>query len=140
MNPNLKPFQKGQSGNPGGRPKGLKHRATAILEALMDGEGEEVARKCIDLAKGGDTVCIRIVMERLLPPRKDRPIEIELPKLEKPSDAVSVMGSIFNAVASGEITPSEAGELSRMIEGFTRAYEVQELESRLSRLEAGAKR
>jgi hypothetical protein len=135
-NSNLKPFSPGQSGNPKGRPKGLRNKATVLIEALMDGEAEEVARKAIELAKAGDTACIRIVMERLLPPRKDRPIEIELPKLEKAADAVAVMGSLFDAVAEGKLTPSEAGEMSRMIEGFVKAAELHEMEERLSRLEA----
>lgn len=132
---NLRPFKPGQSGNPGGLPKGTKRHATAILEALVDDEGGEVARKCVALAKAGDVACIRIVMERLLPPRKDRPITIDLPKLETPADAVTVMGALFHAVASGQVTPSEAGDLGKLVDQYVRASEVLELERRLQDLE-----
>jgi ABC-type uncharacterized transport system substrate-binding protein len=33
-------FQPGQSGNPGGRPKGSRNKATLALECLLDGQAE----------------------------------------------------------------------------------------------------
>jgi hypothetical protein len=33
-------FQPGQSGNPKGRPRGARHKATLAAEALLDGEAE----------------------------------------------------------------------------------------------------
>src|SRR5215217_7256638 len=47
-------FQKGQSGNPNGKPKGTRHRATMAAETLMEGEAEAITRMAIELAKGGD--------------------------------------------------------------------------------------
>ena len=133
---NLKPFSPGQSGNPKGRPKGLRNKATVLIEALLDGEAEGLARKAIDMALAGDTTCLRICLERILPPRKDRPVSLELPTLEKATDAVRVIAGIFAAVAEGSVTPSEAGELSKMVDTFVKAVETQELEARLARLEA----
>jgi hypothetical protein len=42
------------------------------MEELLDGEGETLTRKAIELAKGGDIQALRLCMERLLPPRRDR--------------------------------------------------------------------
>ena len=74
-------FKPGQSGNPAGRPKGARHRTTVAIEALLDGEGEAITRKAIEAAKAGDMVAIRLVLDRICPPRKTRPIHIELPPI-----------------------------------------------------------
>jgi hypothetical protein len=134
--PRGKPFPKGQSGNPAGKPKGARHATTLAMEALLDGEGEKITRKAVEMALAGDTVAVRLCMDRLLPPRKDRPITFDLPKLETAGDLVKATATLVEAVASGQITPSEAGELSRLIEGFTKALDLHEIQQRLEKLEA----
>ena len=109
MTPNTK-FMPGQSGNPNGRPKGSRNKTTLAIEKLLDGEAEEITRKAIDLAKGGDMGAIRICLDRLAPPRKDRHIEFVLPKMQKASDASDASAALVEAVSVGELTPSEAGE------------------------------
>jgi hypothetical protein len=61
-------FKRGQSGNPSGRPKGARRRTTVAIEALLEGEGEALTRKAIELAKGGDMQALRLCMDRLAPP------------------------------------------------------------------------
>ena len=75
-------FKTGQSGNPGGRPKGSLNKATLASQALLDGEAEALTRKVVELAKEGHPVALRLCLERLLPPRKDRPINFTLPKIK----------------------------------------------------------
>ena len=58
-------FQKGRSGNPNGRPKGSRNAATLACEALLDGEAEALTRKAIEMALGGDTVALRLCLERI---------------------------------------------------------------------------
>ena len=103
-------FKPGQSGNPNGRPKGSRHKTTLAIETLLDGEGEEITRKAIDLAKGGDLGAIRICLDRLAPPRKDRHIEFSLPAMEKVKTAHRIwdrasmwMGLSFPKIISGRI-------------------------------------
>jgi len=43
------PFQKGQSGNPAGRPRGIVNRATALAQNLLSERAEGIARKVIEL-------------------------------------------------------------------------------------------
>jgi hypothetical protein len=124
-------------GNPG-KPKGTRNRATLALEVLLDGEGEALTRKAVEMALSGDTTALRLCLERLLPPRKDRPVAFSLPTLEKAEDAVKAGAALCAAVASGKLTPSEAGELSKLVDGFTKAIELHEIQQRLDRLEAAA--
>ena len=114
-----RPFKKGQSGNPAGKPKGARNATTRAMELLLDEEAEEVTRRAIEMAKSGDGVALRLVMDRILPARKDRHVPFALPVLETPADAVKAMAALVNAVAAGELTPSEAAELSKLVEGFS---------------------
>ncbi len=130
-----KPFAKGQSGNPTGKPKGARHRATLAAETLLDGEAEALTRKAIDRALEGDGVALRLCLERILPARKDRPLSLQVPKIEKAADAARAMGAILAGVASGLVTPSEANEIARLIETYLKTLEVTDLEDRLASLE-----
>jgi hypothetical protein len=67
---------KGQSGNPSGRPPGARHKATVAAEALLDGEAEGLTRKALEMALDGDTVALRLCLERILPPRRERPVHL----------------------------------------------------------------
>ncbi len=128
-------FKPGESGNPAGRPRGSRNKATLAVECLLEGEAENLTRKAIELAKGGDLTALRLCLERIAPPRKDPPVLFPMPKLETAADAVKASAAIVEAVASGDLTPAEASELGRLVEGFRRTLEVSELEERLSRLE-----
>jgi hypothetical protein len=56
--------------------------------------------------------------------------------MQSPEDAVKASAALVKAVATGELTPSEAAELSRVVEGYTRAVDLHEIEKRLAALEA----
>ena len=128
-------FKPGQSGNPSGRPKGARNAITIAIEELLDGEAEALTRKAIDLAKAGDMQALRLCMDRLAPPRKDRHIAIELPAINSVADSVQASSALLLAVANGEITPSEAVEVGRLIDGYVKAIEVSDIQTRLERLE-----
>ncbi len=126
---------KGRSGNPAGKPKGTRHKTTMAVEALFDGEAEGLTRKAIEKALAGDSVALRLCLDRICPPRKDRPVSLDLPKIESAGDAEKAIAAIIDAVASGEITPSEASEVTGLIAAFTKAREVSDLEARIEALE-----
>jgi hypothetical protein len=86
------------------------------------------------LALKGDTVALRLCLERVLPPRRERPVHFALPDLRSPADAAS-MAAIAAAVADGGLTPSEAGELSKLVDTYVRALEASEFDRRLRAIE-----
>ena len=128
-------FQKGKSGNPAGKPKGARHKTTMAIQALMDGEGETITRKAIEAAKDGDMAAIRLIMERVLPARKDSPVAFKLPPLASSGDASKAIANILAAVASGTLTPIEANETSKLINAYIEALRTTELEQRIQQLE-----
>src|SRR4051795_11090305 len=76
-----RPFQKGRSGNPEGRPKGSRNITTVALETLLDGQAIALTQKAIDLALAGDIAALRLCVDRILPPRKDRPVTFDFPAI-----------------------------------------------------------
>jgi hypothetical protein len=105
------------------------------LEALLDGQSETLTQKAIDLALGGDMGALRLCLDRILPPRKDRPVSFTLPSINSAQDAAAIVSSVLTAVASGEITPTDAAEVGKLIDSYVKAYETAELADRLDRLE-----
>ena len=128
-------FRPGLSGNPHGRPRGARNRATIAAETLLDGEADALTRMAIDLAKRGDSTALRLCIERILPPREDRPVSFDMPRIETAADSVKAAAAIASAVTEGELTPMEAAELSKVVDGYTRAVETADLAARLARLE-----
>jgi len=127
-----RPFSKG---NPG-RPRGARHRVTLAVEALLDGEAEALTRKAIDLALAGEAPALRLCLDRILPPRRERPLRFALPPMRAAGDAVDAMAALVAALANAEITAGEAAELARMVEAFVRSLESNEFDRRLRFLEA----
>jgi len=128
------PDGKFKPGNPG-KPKGTRHKTTLAIEAILDGEAEALTRKAIELAKAGDTTALRLCLERLAPPRKDRPVKLTLPPLERPEDAMTATAALVQAVATSELTPSEAETVGKLLETHRRVTELVDVEARLTRLE-----
>lgn len=136
--PKAKPahlFKPGQSGNPKGMPKGTRHKVTRAAEALLDGQSKALTKKAVELALAGDSTALRLCLERILPPRKDRPVQFQMPTLVTVEDASKCMAAILDAVAIGELTPNEATSLASLVSTFVRTIETVELEKRIAALE-----
>ena len=85
---------KGQSGNPAGKPPGCRNEATRIAEALLDGEVEALTRKAMALALDGDAAAMRLCFERIIAPRRGRPVHLDLPPIVEAADIANAMGAI----------------------------------------------
>ena len=131
-------FGAGRSGNPAGRPKGARNRTTQAVEAILDGEAEALTRKAIEMALDGDGPAMRLCLDRLCPPRKDRTISFTLPEIDTAADLTKATRALMQGVADGEITPAEAAELSKLVEAHVKAVEVRDVAARLIALEQAA--
>lgn len=128
-------FQKGQSGNPAGRPRGALNRATVLAQELLSARVESIAGKLVELAERGDMRAIRVCMDRLVPVIKHQPIAVELPPIEKAADSVEAAASIAAAVAAGELTATEAAQLAKVVDVYVGALATRGFDERLSKLE-----
>ena len=130
-----KPFPAGKSGNPRGRPRGTQNKATTAAQSLLDGEAEALTRRAVELALKGNVQALRLCLERLLPPKKERALSVKLPAIEKVEDLPKLTEALLAAVASGELLPGEAAGLSSLAANHAKALELTEIEKRIAALE-----
>jgi hypothetical protein len=133
-----RPFEKGRSGNPSGRRRGSRNKTTLAAATLLAGEAEALTRKAVEMALAGDPTAMRLCMERVLPPCRERTIKFGLPPIEGaligesdgPSarDVSRAMNAVTSALARGEITPGEAETIAGVVDTFVRAIEATKKE------------
>ncbi len=122
-------------GNPG-KPRGARHAVTRAVETLMDGQAEALTQVAIQAALAGDMVALRICMDRISPARKEPVVSFDLPAIASAADIPAAQTAILQAVAAGELTPGEGSALVGMVGGIRQAFELADVEARLSALEA----
>lgn len=118
-----------------GKPKGARHRATKVLETLLEADGQRIARAAIKAALGGDVAAQRLVLERLIPARRPQAATVHLPGV---LDAVSLADkarAVCDSVAAGEIAPDAGRMVLDSLAAVARIVEASELEQRIAALE-----
>ena len=123
------------SGN-SGRPKGARNKTTLAIESLLEGQAEALTQTAISKALDGDSMALRLCIERIAPAPKDHPVSFSLPNMNNAIDASKAAGSVLTAVSEGELTPIEATRVMGLIDSYRRTLELTEIEQRLQALEA----
>ena len=124
-------------GNPG-KPKGARHRTTIAVEALLGGEAENLTRKAIETALGGDVAAIRLCMDRIAPAPKGRRVALDLPAIASAADVLRALGAVLAAVGAGELTPDEGAAVAGLLEMKRKTIELVEIEQRIAKLESSS--
>src|ERR1700736_5005300 len=131
-----RPFEKGRSGNPLGRRIGCRNKTPLAAATLLAGEAEALTRKAVELALGGDPTAMRLCIERILPPCRERTVKFVLPPIESAAGIGPAMKAVPSALAGGMITPGEAATIAAVVDTFVRAIETSDFERRLQLVEA----
>ncbi len=131
-------FKPGQSGNPQGRKLGSRNRVSVMVDGMFENEAQAIAETAILKAKEGDSAMLKALLDRICPPRKERPITLDLPSLVDATSIPDATRAIIEAAAKGDLEPGQAATMIQAISGHLKAIEVSALESRLARLEEQA--
>jgi hypothetical protein len=126
-----RPFQPGNSG----RPPGSRNHATRLVEELLVGEGEALARKFIELALAGDARCLKAALDRLLPKRNGRAVDLNLPPIKTVADVAAAMTAVAAGISDGSISPEEANHIVGFLNSSEKVFEARDLIARLDDLE-----
>ena len=118
-----------------GRSKGSRNKATIAIESLLEGQAEALTQTAIKKALEGDSVALRLCMDRIAPPPKDAAVTFSMQTMSNALDASVAAGSVLRAVSEGELTPLEATRVMGLIDSYRRTLELTEIEERLQALE-----
>jgi hypothetical protein len=118
-----------------GRPKGSRNRTTMAVLELLGEQAEALSHKAVEMALAGDTVALRLCLERLAPPRKDSPVQFPLPRMSCAHDASEAAAAVLEAVSTGDLTPNEGAQVMGLVDSYRRALEVTVLEARVAAIE-----
>jgi hypothetical protein len=130
-------FQKGQSENPAGKPKGCRNKLTILLENVKIQEGAlaQILEKATELATKGNVGAMRIVMSFIFQARREVPGKIDLPSLNSCDDVLAAMQKVASGVAEGELTASEGAEFAKVFHLFLQALGYLDIEKRVRALQ-----
>ena len=124
-------FTKGASGNPAGRPRGIKdkrHRYAESIESMIPEVLESVFQKAV----AGDMTAAKILLDRSLPTKRPEQERVQIPIKENTAlNAREVLQSVFD----GEVSPDVGASLLTAITGVLKAIEVEDLARRIEALE-----
>lgn len=125
-------FEKGQSGNPAGKPKGAVSARTKLLrEASLP-----TLKAVIEKAKEGDLQAASLILDRTVP--RLRP-GVEPVAIVDGADADMTLTEKANAVAAavlhGRLDPVVGAQVLTAMAGVARIAEVDELSRRIEQLE-----
>lgn len=129
-------WKPGRSGNPAGRPKGSRNATTLAVQSLLSGQAEALTQVAIDAALNGDSVALKICLDRILPTLKELPVNIKLPSMMTAAELPTMTAAIIRAVSSGDLLPTEAEKISKLVDVHRNAIEAADFDLRLKALEA----
>jgi len=132
-------FKKGQSGNPRGKKPGTKNKATRAALELLEGDLQAITRVCVDKARGGDLQACKLVLDKLIPNRKERLVALQLPPITGAADVPKALVATLKSMAQGEITPGEGHTVAALLENYRKSLETTELLERIVALEKKVK-
>ena len=125
-------WRAGQSGNPRGRRPGTGE--VAKLRAAIAEHVPTILERLVAAALQGDVSAARLLLERVCPPLKATE---EAAPLALPDGTLTEQGrAVLGAVAAGDLAPGQGAALLGAIGTLARVAEVDELERRLTALEA----
>ena len=117
-------------------PQGFSQQSTIAIDSLLEGQAEALTQTAISKALDGDSIALRLCMDRIAPPMKDKPVVFPLPRMHGAMDASEAAGSVLSAVSDGTLTPIEGTRVMGLIDSYRRTLELTDIEYRLKALES----
>jgi hypothetical protein len=127
---------RGSGGGGGRKPRGARHKATLIAEAILARDAKKIFLKAVEVAlgdKGGPDR--RALMSLIAAPLTSRPMSFQIPPLKNAADALLALDALADAIRAGEVTESEAQAAARVIATAIDAIKPEDLAKRIQAIE-----
>jgi hypothetical protein len=111
-----------------------------MAEQLAADQAEQLVQKLLELARAGNMAALRMVLDRVWPPRKGQPVNILMPPINTSEDVLPAIASIWTAIRQGALTPDEASALWLVAERSMAVINQQEALKRIEVLEKDRER
>lgn len=106
------------------------------MRALLQPHAEKLIQKVVNLALAGDVQALRICVDRIIPPVREDRVKIDLPPIADAAGCAEAQAVILEAVAAGELLPSQGDALAGLVEHRRKAIETGDILKRLEKLES----
>ena len=132
-----KGFTIGISGNPRGRPRGSSNKIQSLSQELIDDHAPEIIAKALELALEDDDIrALKLLLDRLVPPKRSQPITLNLPKTRTAKEILTAFDTVEKNLRQGEISAEELRMVTNFLEIKRRVIEEVDLADRVAMLEA----
>ncbi len=129
-----RPFEPGNKLGKG-RPQGSHNQKTVALQQVLDEHAPALLRKALVMALQGDVPLLRMLVGSKLPRVTDVPVTLGDLPVRTPEELLQAHQLLITKVASGEITPVQAQQISGLLNTQRQFIETHELTNRIEALE-----
>lgn len=130
-------WQKGMpSPNPKGRPPGIKERKAKVTEKLLDNVNG-ILDKMIQQALEGDSAAAALVVNRVLPVLRPQSEKVTF-VLDADASISKQVEQVLAAIANGEVAPDVGKKIIEAVQSLASVRAIEDLEKRITELEAKA--
>ena len=132
-------FQKGVSGNPGGRPQ-VAPEVRDLAKSTAPAAFARITELVHDVDPRVALPASNAVLDRAYgkPASEERTATFEMKQITSAADVVEAISDLLTATANGEVSIPEAKELTSIVEAQRKAIETTDLEARIIKLEGGS--
>lgn len=129
-----RPFEPGNKFGRG-RPRGSRNKSGMAANRLLAQYSDPLLRKAITMALQGDGSTMRLLLSLILPRCHELPVKTGPLPMDTLGDLAQSFGVMIAGVAAGKLTPSQALEISRLMETRRKIIETQDLEPLVQAIE-----
>jgi hypothetical protein len=125
-------FEKGKSGNPGGKPKGQTPKG--LFREQVNAALPSIVQSLIEAAQGGDVQAANIILSKVVPnlkPTSD-PVRIQASQDASLADRGLI---VVHAATTGKLSADDASQVMGLLVSQAKLIEQSEVMERLEKIE-----